>query len=304
MPQLKLLEDLVALAQTRSFVRAAELRHVTHPAFGRRIRSLEAWAGTSLVDRSSTPLALTPQGEMLLNTAGQVLDQLERVRQAMHQGDTVQQQRVRIATGRSLARTLVADWLAKLYKGRHPILDSSAQIEIATGSLADMAKLLEQGKTDLLCCYEHPALSHLLHASLFEYMTLATDKLVPVCQTDFHGKPRYMLDSDSGKSIPLISYAGGLSMARILGDRLQTFPYPLVPAVHCDSLDAALGTTRNGMGVAWLPWSMVMGECRSGSLVALGGRSEQITFEVRLYRAKASISNLPGAIWKATQSML
>ncbi|MFC3338711.1 LysR family transcriptional regulator [Paracandidimonas soli] len=303
MPQLKLLEDLLALAQTGSFVRAAELRHVTHPAFGRRIRSLEAWAGTALVDRSSTPVILTPQGKMLLNTAGQVIDQLERVRQAMRQGEEESQKRVRIATGRSLARTLVADWLAKLSKGRSPVLDGSAQIEIATGALADMAKLLEQGKTDLLCCYEHPSLSHLLRPSLFEYMTLATDKLVPVCQTDFHGKPRYPLESDDGKSIPLISYSGGLSMARILGDRLQAFPYPLVPVVHCDSLDAALGTTRNGMGVAWLPWSMVVGDCRRGTLAALGGRSEQISFEVRLYRAKTSTANLAGAIWNATQSM-
>jgi DNA-binding transcriptional LysR family regulator len=39
---LKLFEDLVALARERSFVRAAEARHVTHPAFGRRIRALEA----------------------------------------------------------------------------------------------------------------------------------------------------------------------------------------------------------------------------------------------------------------------
>ena len=46
--QLKWLEDLVALAQTRSFSRAAELRHVTHPAFGRRIKALEDWAGAAL----------------------------------------------------------------------------------------------------------------------------------------------------------------------------------------------------------------------------------------------------------------
>ena len=39
--QLKWFEDFLALAQTRSFSRAAELRHVTHPAFGRRIKALE-----------------------------------------------------------------------------------------------------------------------------------------------------------------------------------------------------------------------------------------------------------------------
>lgn len=49
--QIKWLEDFAALAQARSFSRAAELRHVTHPAFGRRIKALEAWAGTPLIER-------------------------------------------------------------------------------------------------------------------------------------------------------------------------------------------------------------------------------------------------------------
>ena len=38
---LKLLQDLQALADTGSLYKAAERRHITHPAFGRRIRALE-----------------------------------------------------------------------------------------------------------------------------------------------------------------------------------------------------------------------------------------------------------------------
>lgn len=57
--QFKWMEDFIALAQTRSFTRAAELRHVTHPAFGRRIRALESWAGTTLIERGSSPVVLT-----------------------------------------------------------------------------------------------------------------------------------------------------------------------------------------------------------------------------------------------------
>ena len=68
--QLKWLEDFVALVQERSFTRAAELRHVTHPAFGRRIRALEAWAGTPLVEHGGgSPLKLTPAGDAFLETA-------------------------------------------------------------------------------------------------------------------------------------------------------------------------------------------------------------------------------------------
>ena len=79
MADLKLLEDLIALARTGSFVRAAELRHVTHPAFGRRIRALEAWAGAPLVERQRLPVVLTAEGEALLKTAVQVVEQMGQV---------------------------------------------------------------------------------------------------------------------------------------------------------------------------------------------------------------------------------
>ncbi len=61
----KRLEDFVSLAETRSFSRSAQLRHVTQPAFSRRIQALEGWAGTDLVDRSSYPTRLTPAGQTL-----------------------------------------------------------------------------------------------------------------------------------------------------------------------------------------------------------------------------------------------
>jgi len=60
--QIKWLEDFIVLAQERSFTRAAEIRHVTHPAFGPRIRALEAWPGTPLVERSGGPVTLTAAG--------------------------------------------------------------------------------------------------------------------------------------------------------------------------------------------------------------------------------------------------
>lgn len=159
MSQLKLLEDFVTLARAGSFVRAAEQRHVTHPAFGRRIRALEAWVGTPLVERSSLPITLTPEGQVFYNTANQVLEQLNRVRRQLQASDQAGQGSLRIATGRSLARTLVTDWVSRLQKGSHAPLSAHVPIDISTGMMADMAKLLAQGKTDFLCCYEHPALS-------------------------------------------------------------------------------------------------------------------------------------------------
>ena len=79
----KWLEDFVSLAETRSFSRSAQLRHVTQPAFSRRIQSLEAWAGTDLVDRSSYPTSLTPAGETLYLQALALLQSLHSAREQL-----------------------------------------------------------------------------------------------------------------------------------------------------------------------------------------------------------------------------
>ena len=71
--QSKWLEDFLLLAQERSFTRAAELRHVTHPAFGRRIRALEEWAGTPLIEAGGGPVRLTAAGEAFRDTAEQMV---------------------------------------------------------------------------------------------------------------------------------------------------------------------------------------------------------------------------------------
>ena len=72
----KWLEDFSALAATRSFSQAAERRFVTQPAFSRRIRSLEAALGLTLVNRSRTPVELTAAGQLFLVTARTVVEQL------------------------------------------------------------------------------------------------------------------------------------------------------------------------------------------------------------------------------------
>lgn len=91
----KWLEDFSALAATRSFSQAAERRFVTQPAFSRRIHSLEAALGLTLVNRSRTPVELTAAGQLFLVTARTVVEQLGEVLRHLHhleggQGEVMQ----------------------------------------------------------------------------------------------------------------------------------------------------------------------------------------------------------------------
>ena len=79
----KWLEDFVSLAETRSFSRSAQLRHVTQSAFSRRIQSLEAWAEADLINRSSYPTTLTPAGEVLHAQALELLHSLQSIKSEM-----------------------------------------------------------------------------------------------------------------------------------------------------------------------------------------------------------------------------
>ena len=180
--QLKWLEDFITLAQERSFTRAAELRHVTHPAFGRRIRALEAWAGTPLIKRGGGPVTLTAAGASFLETAAELARNLAQSHEELQSLAGRQGRTVTLTTGRTLARTVVADWLVRL----RPVLQDG-QSHILTRALADTVAMLERGEADFSLVYHHPALAIGLDARQFMHVTMATDRLVPVSRATPQG---------------------------------------------------------------------------------------------------------------------
>jgi DNA-binding transcriptional LysR family regulator len=292
--QLKWLEDFLELAHTRSFTRAAELRHVTHPAFGRRIKALEAWAGTPLIERSGTPIHLTAAGEALLESAEATLRGLQGVREALHVAAGQQAGTVTLATGRTLARTLLPDWLVRL----QPVLQG-AELCIKTNNLANAAAMLEQGEVDFALIYHHSVLAVKLDARRFVHVTVATDRLVPMSRADVQGRPLYKLSSTA--PTPYLAYSTALAMGRLLEDHLANHPAApqLQRRLECDSADAQYEYVDRGLGVAWLPWSLVHGACKSGQFAVAGSKQMEIRFEVRLYRPKRRLSVAAEAVWRA-----
>jgi LysR family transcriptional regulator, hypochlorite-specific transcription factor HypT len=291
--ELKLIEDLIALRENGSFVRAAQARHVTHPAFGRRIRALETWAGAALVDRGQASVVLTPAGTDFLAYAQPLLQALLAQRAALSPpGLSAAGPTLSIGTGRTLARTLVADWLARQRMAlRH------CRVEVHTRTMAEIAGVFARGEVDLLCCYEHPLLSISLSTQRFAHVTLAQDRLLPVSRADAHGQARFAL-----RSAPLIAYAQGLALGAVVADHWRA-AVPDAPArvgYVCDSADAMLELALKGLGVAWLPKSLVAADCKRGLLQVLGGKLQELPLEVRLYRPRARQSPVVEAAWAAS----
>jgi DNA-binding transcriptional LysR family regulator len=292
--QIKWLEDFLMLAQTRSFTRSAELRHVTHPAFGRRIKALETWAGTPLIDRDSHPLELTVAGQALVDAAESTMHGLQGIRESLQLAAGREARTVVLATGRTLARTHVPDWLVRLTHVFH-----DAELRIRTGSLSRTVQMLEHGESDFALVFHHTALSTKLNARNFMHMTVGTDKLVPVSRADLNGKPIHALSTTA--AVPYLAYDTTLAMGHLVEDHLTNLPSrPLLQrVVECDSADAQFEYVARGIGVAWIPWSLAHPECKAKRFAQAGERRLEIKLELRLYRPKRTLSPKAEAMWRA-----
>ena len=74
------LAALVAVAETGSVTRAAEVLHLVQPAVSRQIKLLEDELGAPLFERTRHGMALTDDGRILLQHARRALSELERAR--------------------------------------------------------------------------------------------------------------------------------------------------------------------------------------------------------------------------------
>jgi DNA-binding transcriptional LysR family regulator len=286
------LEDLIALAHARSFSAAAEARHLTQPAFGRRINSLEQWAGTTLVERRRAPVALTQAGERLLQFALEAVPGLAQAREDLRGLRGGGEEVVTLVTGRTLARTVAADWLVRAQRKL-----AGATFRIQTGSMAETLQWLERGECQFMLAYHHPAIALRLSPSSYLQRTVAHDRLVPMVRAG----TVLPTNKKDAKPLPYLAYSEKLALGRLVRDHLVNLANAprLRLRVECDSADALMEYALKGLGVAWLPWSLAGGAHRAKQLTVLGGKALQIDFEVRMVRPKKRLGPVAESLWDA-----
>lgn len=71
------LRALVAVADGKSFLRAADLLNLSQPALSRRIQKLEASIGTPLLERTTRNVRLTPAGQEILPLLRRLLEEMD-----------------------------------------------------------------------------------------------------------------------------------------------------------------------------------------------------------------------------------
>lgn len=300
----KWLEDFVSLAETRSFSRSAQLRHVTQPAFSRRIQALEAWAGADLVDRSSYPTRLTPAGETLYAQALEMLQALQNTRAMLRGHTSAGKDVIEFAVPHTMAFTFFPAWVSSLREKFGPIKSRLIALNVH-----DAVLHLVEGSCDLLISYHHPSQPFQLDTERYEMVSLGQEVLAPYVKADADGEPLYRLPGQASQPLPYLGYAPGAYLGRMVDLILKqsTTAIHLDRVYETDMAEGLKAMALEGHGVAFLPYSAVKKEHRARKLVraAPEGLGLEMTMDVRVYRekpvGKAAPKGAAQALWAFLQ---
>ena len=283
----KWLDDFVSLAETRSFSRSAQLRHVTQPAFSRRIQALEAWAGVDLVDRSLYPTRLTPAGETFHSQALEMLAALQTTRNLMRSHQTSGSDMIDFAVPHTLALAFFPQWLLELRRD-FPALKS----RLTALNVHDAVLRLTEGHCDLLIAYHHASQPLQLAAERYEMLTLGHETLAPYARAGSDGQPLFRLTADATQAVPFLAYAPGAYMARLVEQIVKQAPVPPLDVIYeTDMAEGLKAMALEGHGLAFLPASSVQKDVKARRLAGAGaGCAHELTMEVRIYRARPELA--------------
>jgi len=283
----KWLEDFISLAETHSFSRSAELRHVTQPAFSRRIQSLEAWLGADLIDRTSYPTRLTPAGEVFYEQALEMLGQINNARALLRGKRPTAHTTVDFAVPHTLSLTFMPKWITELESGF-----GALHTRLIALNVHDAVMTMVEGGCDLLLCYHHPRQPVQLDASRYDMLTLGSEALRAYARCDKSGVPELLLPGNAKSPLPFMSYTSNAYLGRmvelILSDAKR--PLHLEKRYETDMAEGLKMMALEGHGIVFLPESAVTREVKQKQLArADGGQSEwEVNMEIRLYRERPS----------------
>ncbi|RAS30646.1 MULTISPECIES: LysR family transcriptional regulator [unclassified Pseudomonas] len=283
------LEDFIALAENGSFVRAADARHVTQPAFSRRIRSFESWIGVELFTRTPQGANLTEAGKHILPS---VLDEVSRIYRIRSEAQELAGKAAKVlqfAATHSLSFTFFPRWIRAAERGA-PI----EAIRLHSDSMASCEQMLVHGQVQFLLCHRHPEVPPQLPHDQYISKKVGDDILLPLAS------PALDLESEE-TSMPYLAYTEESGLGRIVRHRLQGKDEYLQLKPHFSSHLAAVLTSMalEGKGIAWLPKSLTEQEVLDGRLIRALDERWDIPLDINLTRPTAPINTSAETFWSS-----
>jgi DNA-binding transcriptional LysR family regulator len=294
------IDDFMALAATGNFSRAADERHMTQPAFSRRIRALEEWLGADLFDRSSQPARVTEVGEWFRTVAQDLQSRVAGIPGEARAIAEASSTTLRFAATHALSFTFMPRWLHALEAHA-----SMGQLQLMSDVQQKCETLLAQNQVHFMLAHGHPGVRGPLDEADFPSIVVGADQLIPVSAPGEDGRPLHALPTGS-KGVPVqwLGYSPESGLGRIL----KELKGPALDRLHVhQGLTAHLASVLRTMaldqrGLAWLPKLLVEDDINSGRLVVAAPDDWRIDLQVRLYRQRGASGKAAEDFWKAASA--
>ena len=287
--------DLANLARTGNFSQAAVLGNVSQPAFSRRIKALESWVGTALVDRSHHPVKLTDFGQQILEAGLQAMARIEaereHIREAIAQPDKYV---VTFAAQHSIGWRFYPSWLQAFEDAYGSILS-----RLRADNLPNCIDDLANGVADFVISYRSRYSPGIPALDSLQSLTIGKDLLIPVCKSTADGSPMFSLDDPDSSPLPYLRFGSDAPIGRHID--------PLISERRIESrlrtiyenwmVGALRIRAKDGHGIAWLPRSVVQPDLDSGLLTLAGSPDWFVELDVRLHRLRNHSNALTRKIW-------
>ena len=234
------LDAFIALAEQRSFTRAAALCHLSQPAFSALIRALEDDLGLRLFDRSTRHVDLTGAGQNFLEAARRIRTEIDTALTSMRDAATLQRGRVAVA----LLPSLAAGWLPGVlatYRAAHP----GIELEITDVLSEPCIEQVAAGKADFA-----------LAAIRADTPALQAE---PFCRDDFHLVCRkdHPLVQAPDLALPDLAAWPFIHLARTSSVRQYLeaafHPQAMNTLMEVEQLATVMGMVRAGLGISVVP---------------------------------------------------
>lgn len=297
--ELKLLEDFLCVADVRNFSRAAEMRHITQSTLSKRIRSLEDWVGAPLIDRSSYPVKLTPEGRLMIQQAHDLAQQFNNLRTCIRSLATQQAgNQVSVLAMHTLHLTFLPDWIRQIEARIGAFTESPLS---ANAAYCETVRRFRNDESDLLVTFMHPRVTLGIDPQDMDCIILGRERVLPVSVPDAQGRPVH--DLDSGEAVRFLNYTSQSFFAQVLTPLLREKPIAL-NVVTTNPLSVGLHSLALiGSGMAWIPESLVGQDLREGRLVPAGNPDWYIDTSIAIYRKTSNRRPIVNEIWAAAQDL-
>jgi DNA-binding transcriptional LysR family regulator len=286
---LSTLRTFLAVAEERSFSRAAAKVHRTQPAVSQAVRRLEDDLGEELFDRSSKNGTLTDAGRVLQNYGQRLVRLAEETESAMRELRDLRRGRVLIGANEAAVHTL----LPLMARFREKVPD--IVLDVRRVPARQIALEVQQGSLDFGALTFRPAETGLLE------VVVGSDELVLLVPPSHPFAKRRYVTMEEVAGEPVVAH-NDPSPARERVLRLfEQHHIALNMVIALPSLDGIKRAVELKLGVALLPRRCAVTEIASGRLVAVLVSGISRRRQVTLVYRKAHRSHAANAFLAVAQ---